>query len=403
MASDQINPAIPPVPFRRDEKARAGFLRAFRRHVFEDLAQVMRQDYVDHVHDDRHDAATIHRLMKSRSSFRFYSALRVASQDLLYHAVRAPIERSSVPVSSAAQDVAQGVPSEGSSEVASEVASGYLHLDPRLVVPRSVNAVDVHLMPGSYTAEYVEGDTAMGAVYDARLRISTFGVFGPDLDDIGQSMARQLRQQQPMFAPTQILDLGCTVGHNTLPWKQVYPRAEIHGIDVAAPCLRYAHQRARAMGVSAHFWQMNAAELKFPDRSFDVVFSSMFLHEVPRRDIARVFKEAYRVLRPGGVMVHMELPPHAAVTAYDSFYLDWDGHYNNEPFYRAFRALDCRAAVTKAGFKEDHFFEWVVPSWHGTQKSPRPKRALTNVSDSEHLGRLARGVRWYAFGARREA
>ena len=67
---------------------------------------------------------------------------------------------------------------------------------------------------------------------------------------------------------------------------------------------------------------MDATRLAFPDAHFDLVFSSMFLHEVPKRDIARVLAEAYRVLRPGGVMLHMELPPVSAIPASPS--LSWE-------------------------------------------------------------------------------
>ena len=378
MASDQINPAIPPLPFTRDEKARAKFLTAFRRHVFEDLASVMRRDYFAQADGHDEGADVIHERMRSRDSFRFYSALRVVSQDLLYHSVRGPVERSRARRARVRREL------------------GSLQLDPALPIPRSVSAVDVHLMPGSYTAEYAADDDTMGAVYDARLRISTFGVFGPDLDDIGQSMARYVRTHWPQVQPARILDLGCTVGHNSLPWKKVYPKAELHGIDVAAPCLRYAHQRAQALGVEAHFWQMDATRLAFPDAHFDLVFSSMFLHEVPRREIARVLAEAHRVLKPGGLMLHMELPPSSAIPAYDSFYLDWDGRYNNEPFYRAFRAMDIRAAVVKAGFQAEDYFAVEVPSVQGGPGHDGP-----GESHRGSLGRLARGVRWYAFGARK--
>jgi hypothetical protein len=79
VAFDQINPAVPALTQTRDEKARGNFLRSFRRHVFEDLARVMREDYATHVasgsHDqDPQDAEEIHRLMRQRSSFQFYSA-----------------------------------------------------------------------------------------------------------------------------------------------------------------------------------------------------------------------------------------------------------------------------------------------------------------------------------------
>ncbi|MGA0085269.1 MAG: class I SAM-dependent methyltransferase [Steroidobacteraceae bacterium] len=400
MAFDQINPAIPALTKTRDEKARSNFLRSFRRYIFEDLARVMREDYATQVASRSHaqgapDAEEIHRLMRQRSSFQFYSALRVASQDLLYQVVRPPIERMYRVSASTAKSTrsAKGRARHG--------RTARLHLEPGLPVPRSVSAVDIHLMPGSYTAAYADDDMAMGAVYDARLRISTFGVFGPDLDDIGQSVAQHLRALKPSFQPRRILDLGCTVGHNTLPWQQAFPRAELHGIDVAAPCLRYAYQRANTLRMPVNFWQMNAKHLQFPDHHFDVVFSSMFLHEVPKRDIPVVLREAYRVLRPGGVMLHMELPPASAIHPYDSFYLDWDGRYNNEPYYRSFRAMNPRAAVGAAGFKPHDFFEWVVPSQHAARFIDPLVEESPPESTDDRLGRLAQGVKWYVFGARK--
>ena len=153
---------------------------------------------------------------------------------------------------------------------------------------------------------------------------------GQNLDDLGQSIAGFIRLKYPNFKPRKILDLGCTIGHNTGSWKDTYPEAEVHGVDVAAPCLRYAHARAQAQGRAIHFHQMNAEQVEFPDASFDVALPSMFLHEVPREGIEKVFAEARRLLRPGGLMLHMELPPNSQLSPYEAFYLDWDSFYNNE-------------------------------------------------------------------------
>ena len=48
----------------------------------------------------------------------------------------------------------------------------------------------------------------------------------------------------------------------------------------------------------------------------------------------------HRVLKPGGVLLTMELPPNTSLDPYEQFYLDWDCYYNNEPFYKAFRDQD---------------------------------------------------------------
>lgn len=382
-----------PADFKRDDKARGAFVSALRRYVLEDLAAQMRSDFTTRVAPSRPREAWaaegVHEALRSRDSFRFYSALRTCSQDLLYQVVRAPIERS--------QERLQR-------HAAALGSFGSLTLDPDLAVPRSVTAIDVHLMPGSYHTQYGDQDFTMGAVYEHRLRLSTFGVFGPNLDDIGQSIARFMRQRYPRWRPQRILDLGCTVGHNTGAWKDVFPAAEVHAIDVAAPCLRYAHARAQAQQRAIHFRQMNAERLQYSDASFDLVFSSMFLHELPRRTLAMVFREARRVLRPGGLMLHMELPPANQLGAYDSFQLDWDGHYNNEPFYRAFRATDLAELLCRTGFATGTQLQHVVPSWHalGPRAWRRAVAAPESKVDSPQTGRLARGVRWFCFGAWRD-
>ena len=84
------------------------------------------------------------------------------------------------------------------------------------------------------------------------------GLMGSNLDDIGRSVAGYVKARYPDFKPQRILDMGCTIGHNTVPWAKEYPEAEVHAIDVAAPCLRYGFARAKANDVRINFHQQNA-------------------------------------------------------------------------------------------------------------------------------------------------
>jgi ubiquinone/menaquinone biosynthesis C-methylase UbiE len=380
----------------RDEKARQNFVSGLRGYVLNDMANNMRAAYDRDVEPAFRrkakrapkDGPEVHRAIRGHDYFKFYSSLRVTAQDMVWQSVFPPLERQRDELKSKAQKLSRGG------------VAGSLKLDPAVAVPRSVSAIDVHLMPGNYDGEFDIDDIAAGALYDNGLAVFSFGLMGQNLDDIGQSIARFIHAKHPSFKPRDILDLGCTIGHNTGSWKDAYPEANVRGIDVAAPCLRYGHARAQAQGRAIDFEQMNAESLRYPDDSFDVVFSSMFLHEVPRKGIANILAEAHRVLRPGGLMLHMELPPNSQLSAYDAFYLDWDSYYNNEPFYKPFRDLRPEQLCKQAGFAPEKFVQYVIPSigWYGEKAWAESLVAPVSV-DSDKTGRLADGICWYCFGA----
>jgi len=377
-----------------DETARQDFVATLRGFVLNDLAADMSQVYEQDVkpratREMGHEPATaseVHKAMRPNLTFKMYSSMRVNTQEMVWDSVREAVQRE-VPVWRPRLKQAGGK------------GPGTLHLNPDLEIPRSVSAIDVHLLPGNYDSEHGPEDASQGVWFDHGSAVFYMGLLGPDQGDIGRSISTFIKTKYPDFSPKKILDLGCTIGQNTLPWAQTYPDAEVHAIDVGAPVLRYAHARANALGVGVHWHQMNASSLDFEDESFDVVWSSMFWHEVPLKDIRKAFKEAYRVLKPGGLMLHMELPPNSTLSAYDGFYLDWDSWYNMEPFYKSFRDQDPKALCVEAGFPADGFAQYVVPSvnWFGEEAT---KQAVDEQGKfDQNTGRFANGISWYSFGA----
>jgi len=374
-----------------EEVARGRFVSGMRGLILNDLAADMRDGYekrAEPAFRKEHGRAPetsreAHQALRGDPAFNIYSAMRVQAQKMVWASVADGVERES-------------------NRLAAEAAKapGSLALNPDLEVPRNVHAVDVHLMPGSY----VRGGDGLeaGAVYDRGLAIFSMGLMGANLDDIGLSMANYIKLRFPDFAPKRILDTGCTIGHNTLPWKLAYPDAEVIAIDAAPGPLAYGAARARMQDQDVHFEQMLADDLKFDDNSMDVVWSSMFLHELSKKQRAKVLSEAYRVLKPGGLMVHMELPPNGEMSAFDGFYLDWDSYYNNEPYYKGFRDENPPEICAKAGFAEEDFFQFVVPSIGIYGEDAVAKAATGDAQEAigqETVGRLADGVMWFGFGA----
>jgi len=229
---------------------------------------------------------------------------------------------------------------------------GSLTLDENLNVPRYATAVDYHCKPGNYHTERMDEDVFAGAEFDRTFRLYSMGGLGPNLDDGGHTLIAWLKQHYPDFKPRRILDMGCTVGHSTLPYAEHFPEAEVHAIDVAAPCLRYGHARAVAMGQAVHFSQQAAEDTNFEDGSFDLIVSHALMHETTRKAIREIYKECYRLLAPGGVMAHMDgITPN---DVYEKYYSEWMAHYNNEPYLGTVQDEDFEGICRQAGFADDN-------------------------------------------------
>ena len=248
---------------------------------------------------------------------------------------------------------------------------GSLTLDDSVEVPPYLSAVDMHCKPGSYQQEMIEDDVFAGAEFDRTFRLYSMGGLGPNLDDMGQTLVAWMKDHFGDVGPCRILDMGCTVGHSTLPYCDHFPDAEVHAIDVAATCLRYGHARAVAMGKEVHFSQQNAEHTNFEDESFDLIVSHAVMHETSRRAIRAIYKECYRLLAPGGLMIHIDgITPDKP---FDKYYSDWMAVYNNEPYLGTVQDEDFIGICEQAGFERDKIqLGEGIPQFKGKPTDDKP-------------------------------
>ena len=266
-----------------------------------------------------------------------WGALLRTSQELLYESVGPSVERQLPELQQRADRFAGKL--------------GSLELYPSLAIPGYHAAVNIHCKPGGYHSElHGDNDIFAGAEYDRTVHMYLMGAMGPNNDDFGRSAARWLKRAHPEIVVRRVLDMGCTIGHSTLAWCDEYPDAEIHAIDVAAPCLRYAHARAEALGLKIHFSQQSAEHTKFKDASFDLITSNILAHETSTKAWPAIIKECHRLLKPGGVMIHADLPQLNEIDPYRQFIYTNETHYNNEPFWTKYRTMDLKKVATEAGF-----------------------------------------------------
>ncbi len=328
-----------------DEQARQDFVRDLRKHlaakVMPGASMVYESKIKPSFEQDNGRAPDsireVRELMTSNDYYQFWSAMQRRSQEMMWDSVIDPTERQ-----------LEGLIDRHRRVSAENEAGGSLTLNPDLEIPRYHTAADIHIQPGGYHTEFTGDDIAAGAVYEGGLPIYIAGALGPDNDALGHTLSRYVTELVPDLKPSRILDMGCAVGNSTLPWHSVFPDAEIYGIDVAAPCLRYAHSRAELYKVPIHFSQQNAESTNFDDASFDLVISHIMLHETSRKALSNIFAECHRLLKPGGKMLHLEVP--RGTEPFEQFMCQWETHNNNETFTGFMTDADLPAIAEKAGF-----------------------------------------------------
>ena len=332
-----------------DEDARSNFMMDLYRHLGSNMAPGRRDVYETRIKPafikehgrapkDRHE---VRKAVKDDPYFQFWGHLRVYCNQALFYDNGRTVDRQLDDL------IERAKPRKG--------AKGSLELDADFQNPKYQAPFDMHWMPGSYYTELTEDDVAAGAMYDSGgLFVMTSGFLGPFGDGGAYSVINYLRERFPDFTPANILDQGCTVGHNTLPFKDAWPEAELTGIDIGAPVLRYAHARSEAMGYDVTYSQQNAEHTKFDDESFDLVTSTMFLHETSYKAVHNIVREAHRLLKPGGLMLHVEQPPFRWFDdPFEQFVRDWDTHNNNEPFWGPMHDMDLEDVAVKGCFDRD--------------------------------------------------
>jgi phosphatidylethanolamine/phosphatidyl-N-methylethanolamine N-methyltransferase len=187
----------------------------------------------------------------------------------------------------------------------------------------SVAAVENHFVEGVYDK--------LAIVYDL--------FFGPALHP-GRLRAIEAMNIQP---GERILEVGVGTGINL----SLYPRhASVTGIDFSSSMLEKARERAaKPDAAPVRLLQMDAADLRFADNSFDIVYAPYLISVVP--DPVKVAQEMSRVCRPGGrfIILNHFLSPNPILSRIERL-------ISPSTIHIGFKAdLDLQAFLTQADVK----------------------------------------------------
>lgn len=313
----------------------------------------------------REDRSRLAELIHDETDYKTWAALTYQSQDQMWEFVADVLERE-LPRLQALADSNPGK------------AGGSLELDSELELPRYIAGHEIHRQPGGFTYDAGDGDTTAGAFYrGANL------IYGPGKNvhnQPGYGAAEFIGEQvQRLFGdiePKRILDVGCGAGVNTTALAGVFPEAEIVGVDCAPGFLRFAHAFAEYSGRRVHFRQMNIEDLgAFADGSFDLVVSTIVGHETTQKALPKVMAECWRVLAPGGAVLHMDVPTQITrLGLVDQILNDWQVKNNGEHFWTGWAEANVRSMMESVGY---------------------PQGSIV----AEHFSRVPNAAPWFLHGA----
>lgn len=217
-----------------------------------------------------------------------------------------------------------------------------LQFDPDFRQPTYYTSIDIHQHPGG-----VWSDEIAGYVYERGARSTA-----PMLDKAASlhhrlTAAALDRAARPV---RRMVDLGCGFGGSTRPFYMDHPEIDVVGVELSEPCLRLAaHRAAEDQARNVTFRQADAADTGLDEASCDLVTSTMLLHEMPPRHVARVLAETHRLLAPGGLSIHLDFL--ARDDPFRTFIHEGHSQRNNEPFMPPLNRMDLDAAHREAGFE----------------------------------------------------
>ena len=219
-----------------ERQAHLDFALLLRRRWADALYPALRAQYDDAVGDtppaSTKDARPV---LQALPAYPWFAWLERNGQKMLWRAVQDEV-------------------AERPAAVAGDVAPASVELDPGLVLPAWYTDWDIHVQPGGVWRNAASADT-----YELGAKLVMLGVN----DDYTFHRAF-VDTAVPERAYRRIVDLGCGFGKSTWPFKRRYPEAEVIGVDLAAPCLAMAAEKASAQGLAIRFLQADCARTGLP-------------------------------------------------------------------------------------------------------------------------------------------
>jgi SAM-dependent methyltransferase len=231
--------------------------------------------------------------------------------------------------------------------------------------------------------ERMRSDWNQRAGEDANYYVA-FGRRDQDLEEFFSSAAEivgsfelELKRLQGRDAA---LEIGCGPGRLMRPLAKHF--GEIHGVDVSDEMIKLAKERLA--DIPNAFPQHGAGNdlAQFPDGKFDFVYSYAVFQHIPSRDVVfNYLREAWRVLKDGGVLRCQLNGLPSSARQYDT----WSGvRITPEEVFNFARAQDFQLLVIEQIWTQ---YMWITcrkrpRGWRMRSQPPSAPSVIRNISNA---------------------